>query len=240
MKVENKTAETEDKVHSLSDNFNQLRDSLNQLSERFVYLSDRMEFIRLELMYEINKEKKEIEKTEPKILNPKKIEQFQALGRLYLNLGCGHKIEDNKINVDKRELPGVDIVADAANLPFEKNSVDMISSEHLLEHFTTDYVKRTLLPYWVSLLKHGGKLRIVVPDIQAMIEAYNQGKMDFHTLRTVIYGLQEYDGDFHYTMFSYEEFEKLFKENGLIHLEWKAKGRKNGLSLEMELVGEKI
>ena len=45
-----------------------------------------------------------------------------------------------------RDLPGVDVVAKAGDLPFEPGSVDEIYSAHLLEHFPQEAMRRRLLP----------------------------------------------------------------------------------------------
>jgi SAM-dependent methyltransferase len=53
-----------------------------------------------------------------------------------LNLGCGNSVYDGYVNVDKKMLPGVDLVHDLERtpLPFSDNSVDIIRCEHVLEH----------------------------------------------------------------------------------------------------------
>jgi SAM-dependent methyltransferase len=56
-----------------------------------------------------------------------------------LHLGCGRTILEGWINVDSRQLPGVDVVADFDDcrntpLPFADNSVDEFLASHLIEH----------------------------------------------------------------------------------------------------------
>jgi len=53
-----------------------------------------------------------------------------------LNFGCGEKIYSGYTNVDKIELPGVDLVWDLEKtpLPFKSDSVSLIKCEHILEH----------------------------------------------------------------------------------------------------------
>ena len=52
-----------------------------------------------------------------------------------LNVGCGSDIREDYLNVDARELPGVDVVADVRQLPFEPRSVDELYASHTIEHF---------------------------------------------------------------------------------------------------------
>ena len=56
-----------------------------------------------------------------------------------LHLGCGTDIRQGWINLDARELPGVDVVADLDRcrdtpLPFPSDSIDEFLASHVLEH----------------------------------------------------------------------------------------------------------
>ena len=50
------------------------------------------------------------------------------------------------VNVDMRELPGIDVVATVDDLPFEPGTLDEIFSSHTLEHFPQEVLRRQLLP----------------------------------------------------------------------------------------------
>lgn len=52
-----------------------------------------------------------------------------------LDLGCGLRKRDGHIGVDRRPLPGVDVVADLeGTLPFRTGSIDSVFSNHTFEH----------------------------------------------------------------------------------------------------------
>ena len=150
-------------------------------------------------------------------------------------MGCGNLTLPEYVNVDGRSLEGVDVVADARRIPLDPGTVDELYSAHVIEHFPLQELERVVLPHWVSLLRPGGVLRTVAPDAPAMIDAYGRGEMTFEELRVVTYGEQEYDGDFHFAMYSPDSLTALMKAAGLTDVEVVASGRRNGLSLEMEL-----
>ncbi len=204
-------------------------------------LAKRFEFVRKEILFELRYGKREVEvegsdrDTEPRILSVAKWEAMAPAIRL--NLGAGHVTKDGYLNVDARELPDIDVVADVGNLPVEKGSVAEIYSAHLLEHFPLEELRSVLLPYWVSLLREGGEFVAVVPDMETMIREYAAGRMSFEELREVTYGTQEYEGDFHFNGFSQESLPALFEEAGLNQTSVRVAARRNGMCYEMEVVG---
>ena len=223
-----------------SNNLKNLSDTLAADSKTFSELWSRLDFIRSELLYEfMYSDKKKASKGQVKaqILNK---EKYEAMKDNYkINLGCGQVQIEGYLNIDKRRLPGVDIVADVNNLPFEKETVLELFSSHLIEHFPEEELKRQLLPSWYNLIKKGGMLRTVLPDSVTMMEQYLKGDFPFERLRMVTFGAQDYDGDFHYNMFSKESLKNLFLEVGLVNIEFPVIGRWNSGCYEMEVVGYK-
>lgn len=221
---------------------------LKGVTDGFAYLPKRLEFVRSELMFEMRYGASsklqganpvlQSDKVAIEILTPEKLERHQAQG-LRLNLGCGHIALPDYLNVDSRALPGVDIVADVALLPFEPSEVSEIFSSHVLEHFPQEQLRRQLLPYWASLLKPGGLFIAIVPDADAMIQSYVKGDYSYNNLREVFFGAQDYDGDFHFNMFIPEQLKELFLEAGLSNFQVKVRGRSNGACLEMEVRAHK-
>jgi len=201
-------------------------------------LARRVEFIRKEVLYELRYGRRPAEalaEAEVRVLNPDKLEEMGD--RIRLNLGAGHLAKPGYLNVDARPLEGIDVVADVAHLPFEKGSVAEVYSSHMLEHFPVEALRSTLLPYWVSLLRAGGRFVAVVPDMETMISEYVAGTFSFEELREVTYGSQEYDGDFHYTGFSQASLRALLEEAGLADVSTRESARRNGMCFEMEIAG---
>ncbi|HVG25752.1 MAG TPA: methyltransferase domain-containing protein [Thermoanaerobaculia bacterium] len=87
-----------------------------------------------------------------------------------VHLGAGGHHLDGWINVDL--LPdGADLLADcgAHALPFRSESVDFIHSEDLLEHLDR-VAGKALLHECHRVLKSGGVMRLLTPDLRALIQ----------------------------------------------------------------------
>jgi SAM-dependent methyltransferase len=82
-----------------------------------------------------------------------------------VHLGCGRTILDGWINVDAKQLPGVDLVADLDHcrdvpLPFDSDSIDEFLASHVIEHLVNP------LPFMQELhrvAKAGAKAVFRVP-----------------------------------------------------------------------------
>ncbi|WP_210243618.1 hypothetical protein, partial [Mesorhizobium sp. B2-4-3] len=166
----------------------------------------------------------------------KKFETAVGKGQLRLNLGCGHIALADYINVDTRDLPGVDIVADVGDLPVREGCVNEIFSAHLIEHFPLETMRRRLLPYWRSRLRSGGTFKAVTPDAAAMVQAVTTGAMSFEDFREVTYGAQDYDGDYHFNLFTPDSLRTLLQEAGFEGISIPVAGRRNGKCFEFEIV----
>jgi len=169
----------------------------------------------------------------PRVTNEQKVRAME--GNLRVNVGAGHITRDDYLNVDSRELPGIDIVADIRQLPFQQGQLKEIYSAHLLEHFPVEELRRVVLPRWVSLLEDGGKLVSVVPDVETMVAERAAGRIPFDEFVEVMYGGQEYPGDFHFSGFSKEMLTRLLEDAGLEDVKGIEEGRRNGACYEMEI-----
>jgi predicted SAM-dependent methyltransferase len=202
---------------------------------------ERIEFVRREILFEMAHGGNgppvtgAAPKTIARILSAGKIAAARANGALRLNLGCGHIVMPDYVNVDMRELPGVDVVAEAGDLPFERGGVDEIFSAHLLEHFPQEAMRRRLLPYWRDMLRPGGTFRAVTPDAAAMLAGAGAGTYDFEEFREVVFGAQDYAGDYHYNLFTPDSLRGLLEEAGFADITVPVVGRRNGKCFEFEI-----
>lgn len=199
----------------------------------------RIEFVRSETMYEMQAANyNATNPSDARIVAPEKVMAMRATG-LKLNIGCGHIPLDGYLNVDSRELPGIDVIADATGIPFERNELAEIHSSHLVEHFTSHILERVLLPHWRSLLRPGGVLTTIAPDGAAMLEAVNTQEMTFEDFREVLFGGQDYDGDFHYNLITPRTFTESLARAGFIDIIEEYVGKRNGRCFEFKISAKK-
>ncbi len=115
-----------------------------------------------------------------------------------LNLGCGAQVVQGWINVDyapgakfakipffrviNRRIKILNLNWDNSiylhnlmkNFPWKENSIDIIYSSHTLEHFTKEDGLKFLKECY-RVLKKDGVIRILVPDLECIINEYNKG-----------------------------------------------------------------
>jgi hypothetical protein len=240
--VAQRTADLEQRVASVAPVVESAREGLLALQGTVHYLLNRVEFVRRETLFELRygsiQNREASAETATRVVSVEKVERAKREG-LRLNVGCGHIAMEGYVNVDRRELPGVDVVAEVDRLPFDPGTVAELFSAHLLEHFPREQLRRELLPYWRSLLAEGGTLRAVVPDAATMIRKYSAGELPWEDLREVTFGGQDYSGDFHFDMFTPESLGELLREAGFHDPRFPVVGRANGRCYEMEVVAAK-
>jgi len=96
------------------------------------------------------------------------VSEFQktSLEFARLDVGCGSRVRAGYIGVDVRPLPGVAIVCDAWEIDGDValHTVQEVYSRHFFEHLTFAQGQRTLAAFH-RILRAGGTLRIIVPDL---------------------------------------------------------------------------
>lgn len=97
-----------------------------------------------------------------------------------LNIGPGPHYQDGWVNVDVKAVEGIfkaDVyVEDPMVLPFEDNVADEIYAAHILEHIQWEKVPGYLNELH-RVLKVGGQLIIIGPDVVRGIEMYKRGQI---------------------------------------------------------------
>lgn len=100
----------------------------------------------------------------------------------FLNLGAGSNLLKDFVNMDYSWCRGMDLCWDVnKGIPLESNSLQGIITEHTLEHFTWEEAIKTFLPECFRVLKHGGTIRISVPDAEMCLKKYQDDKANGET-----------------------------------------------------------
>jgi predicted SAM-dependent methyltransferase len=89
-----------------------------------------------------------------------------------LNIGCGSRFHPAWINIDLVAVsPHVRQYDLRKGLPFADNHLDACYSSHVLEHLTPEAAEASLSEQF-RVLKHGGVVRVVVPDLEGIAREY--------------------------------------------------------------------
>lgn len=90
----------------------------------------------------------------------------------YLNIGCGNKFHKDWINIDmSSNNPDVIAVNLLNGIPFDDNYFDVVYHSQVLEHIPRDEAK-DFIKECNRVLKPGGILRVVVPDLENITKEY--------------------------------------------------------------------
>lgn len=150
-----------------------------------------------------------------------------------LNLGCFADHKEGYVNIDIDPNCAPDLVADALKLHMLPDlSCSEILSSHLLEHFYEHEVIPALNE-WNRLLICGGKLIVIVPDVQKVCQDWHAGKLSEDVVLAGFIGCDQIKSPWmlHKTFFwysrlkalleahNYERVEEINKQEGLVWLQ---------------------
>lgn len=126
-----------------------------------------------------------------------KLNKGRKLVKLDIGSG-GYSSDDTFLSVDL--YTEADIIAPMWDIPLPNESVDVIFSSQALEHVGKNDVLPTLRE-WERLLKSGGRLQLIVPDLEWACQWWLANQTTGWPM-DVIYGNQKHEGEFHKTGFS--------------------------------------
>lgn len=137
-----------------------------------------------------------------------------------IDVGCGAHKREGYLGVDIQSLEGVDYVCDVLEgLPFGDGEVDAVGTCHFLEHLP-DVVVPQLLGEFYRVIKNGGRVEVVVPDLISVLETFlrrpEEERWGFPLM--TIFGQQTNPGEFHKTGFSKERLATMLRDAGF-HVE---------------------
>ena len=149
-------------------------------------------------------------------------------GGIKLEIGCGKKPREGYLTCDIRDLPIVDYVCSADDLPFENNSVEEVYSRHVVEHFSLkEFLK--VLQEWNRVLRPGGKVYIICPNLlwhlnqilNGSHESFwtkESGKNDRYWGFGSLFGWQQDKYDIHKFGYYFELLKEVLEDFGFGHV----------------------
>lgn len=139
---------------------------------------------------------------------------------LKLHLGCQEKYLEGYVNIDLPpdahtvEKAKVDLEADVRTLSYERETVDEVRSEHLLEHFSRQEAL-VLLARWHKWLKMGGVMHAETPDFEESAKKFLKASIDEQFMfGRHIFGSHEADWAYHKDFWSESKYTYVLRELG--------------------------
>lgn len=130
-----------------------------------------------------------------------------------LEIGAGDYPKEGYEQLDSRDLPHIQYVCDARELPFNDETFNEVYSSQTLEHFGRTETWK-VLKEWHRVVIKGGRVILQLPDMSGMLRDYYSGVNDWAHFIERLYGTQDYEGNTHYTMFTLDEFRYDLKDRG--------------------------
>ena len=143
-----------------------------------------------------------------------------------LNLGCGTDVQQGYTNVDLRAMPGIDHIRDVSDLSWiPSNTVEEIVGKDIVEHFSWRRTEE-ILREWHRVLAPNGKMILTLPDMKRLCERYlgincdnaEQHKIDNALMTMLLYGGQDYAGNYHMAGWDAESFIILLKKVEFVNI----------------------
>lgn len=135
-----------------------------------------------------------------------------------LEIGSGNKPSEGYLHFDIRQMEGTDIVGDARKLPFKNEEFEEVFSRFFLEHLRRADAKKSLKEMY-RVLKKGGKLEIIVPNIEYFFKLFlgETGQKKEWALNK-IYGFEKYPEDHHYFGYDFQILKLFLEEAGFVKI----------------------
>lgn len=154
---------------------------------------------------------------------------------LKLNLGCGEDIRSEYVNVDVRELVGVDVVADIRDLPFEDGSAEEVLLKDVLEHFADP---ACVLEECARVLRDGGEIWVQVPDWEKVSDEEFWKNTPFWRTERRVCGGQDNEHDQHKSLYTEENLIERMEDAGFVAVEVR-RGMKPPLHWHLQAHGQR-
>jgi len=134
-----------------------------------------------------------------------------------LNLGCDRNKLPGYVNVDIREEVRPDMVLDLREFPYpwSDSSIDEIFIENTLEHISYTKHDRIFQEFY-RILRPKGRLIIVTPDIEDLLDRYLIGRSGKDQWKFVhfLFGGHEHEHDYHRAVYTVKRMKWILEKHG--------------------------
>ena len=150
-----------------------------------------------------------------------RIYKYNRRNNLFINIGCGVSPFEGWINIDGILNFHADLLLDIRlPLPFKTQCAEFIFAEHVIEHLRYDEAI-TFLSECYRIMKFGGAIRIITPDLNKFVIAYIENdKQFFHLASPTIpdpvgaLNLMFRQGGTHHYIYDFDELNKILLQSG--------------------------
>jgi predicted SAM-dependent methyltransferase len=133
-----------------------------------------------------------------------------------IDIGCGNRqpaIDCIGIDIIKPQwadtYPNRFLQADIRErLPFKDNQFDVVSAKHVIEHFGRQE-RFSVLAEWCRILRVGGELKIVVPNVKRYAQLFLDGQWDCERFSDMMFGAATTDFQHHYCCYDEKSLQLL-------------------------------
>ena len=132
--------------------------------------------------------------------------------RIKINMGCGKRNFGKEwYHIDGGDYEHLDHKS-ITELPFEKDSVDLIYSSHVIEYFDRESIS-LLLQEWNRVLKPDGIIRLAVPDFEAIANLYVKDKISLSRFLGPLYGKMPMSNEtiYHKTVYDFDSLKNVLE-----------------------------
>lgn len=184
----------------------------------------------------------------------KQCKKYYPQGIDKLEFGSGNNPEPGYTHLDILSgSPHLEIFSNVRKTPLPNNFVqDHIRAVHLMEHFchpqfSSPSIKKKVgttvevLKEAYRILKPGGKLKIVTPDLEKIAQSIRSKSISPDYLQQWLMGGHQNEYDIHHWIWTHDDARKWFKEAGFKQLsDWNPVQGKRAWKLRLMLKFKKI
>ena len=158
-----------------------------------------------------------------------------------LNIGAGERVYKHYptnnyecVNFDERNFKTTDVVGDARSLDmFNDGEFDFILASDIIEHFPIKDVQ-SILTEWKRVLNSSGIIEFRLPNLAAICKQYIKEK-NARNISWLLYGGQDYSGNFHYACYDRALFKEEYTKIGLKECSYSEEGFNMIVSVSKEI-----